>query len=128
MNRVKILAVIGFITVIIYSCKKEELTGDLDVLIGVWDLNYYSEGTKTIEFIEKGKYKIELDGKKIESGRVIEIVSIENPIIQLEIDKNIGRYSDFGYNQLTIVFSGDDTLRISSTIYTDRETFQFIRK
>ena len=83
MKTIKQLILSTILILTIFSCKKDKLTGDNKILIGTWTTIPYSCGCCTapggtptdpkykLELIEKGKYKLYKDGKKIEDGRLL---------------------------------------------------------
>jgi hypothetical protein len=110
------------------GCKKDKLTGDAQSLIGTWkwvkttgehtDLTPDNSGkSKTLEFIEKGKYKILAEGKKIESGRITwENSSLESK--QKHIKARFLRNDLFSKKQefigdCIIWYGGSDTITIA---------------
>ena len=81
MTSVMTLIVLSTYLFIMTSCKKDKLNGDAKNLSGTWKwiktsgefstLTSENTGTtKTLEFIDKGKYEIKKDGKRLEGGRI----------------------------------------------------------
>ncbi len=77
----KTLLFFSAFVLVMTSCKKDKLTGDAKTLSGTWQWAKTSGefstltpdntgSTKTIEFIDKGKYEIKKDGKRFEGGRI----------------------------------------------------------
>ena len=125
------------------SCKKDKLTGDAKSLIGTWQwvqtnaefstTNPSNTGiTKTIEFIEKGKYEIKKNSKRLEGGRVTysEITNAFGHFIRLEFLRNAlftKKQELPGKSNITQV--GADTLYISENVeWSDQPWHIYVRQ
>jgi hypothetical protein len=126
------------------GCKKDKLTGDAKPLIGSWTwvktTGEYTNLTpdnigdsKTIEFIEKGKYKIIVDGKKKESGRIT-FENISSTTTQKRIKVTFLRNDLFSKKQefignCVIWYSGTDTINIAeNTDWTHQDSHLYVRQ
>ncbi|HAD33629.1 MAG TPA: hypothetical protein DCF44_03900 [Chitinophagaceae bacterium] len=125
------------------SCKKDKLTGDSKTLSGTWQwvktsgefstLTPDNTGTtKTLEFIDKGKYEIKKDGKRLEDGRITysEGSNSFGNYIKLKFLRNnlFSKKSEFpGQSLLQIIHT--DTLYIGENIeWTHQPYHLYVRQ
>lgn len=113
------------------SCKKDKLTGEAKTLSGTWTwvktsgefstLTPDNTGTtKTLEFIDKGKYEIKKDGKRLESGRITydESSNSFGNYFKLEFIRNtvFSKKREFPGESLLRIF-GNDSLHITENAF-----------
>jgi hypothetical protein len=126
------------------GCKKDKLSGDAISLVGHWTWFETSgeftrltpdntSSKKTIQFKEKGKYEIEVDGKKKESGRITYEIppgTSTQKHIKIKFLRNdlFSKKQEFIGN-CVIWFSGSDTITISENVdWTHQDSHKFVRQ
>jgi len=121
------------------SCKKDRLDGESIKIIGNWEWvespvsgsnPSTSEYNLTLKFEAKGKYEIEKNGNKIESGRTIINNEKGNTYCVIELKRNslFKKSEIFGYDNLAIWMIGNDTMEVTSAEYFDLANYIFVRK
>lgn len=71
-------------TLVLSACKKDKLAGDNTVLIGTWasiplacgcctSIGIPHDPALKLELLERGRYKLYQNGKKVEAGRLLDI-------------------------------------------------------
>jgi len=126
------LLTISICIMTITSCKKDKLQGEYEVLVGEWEWVETIEGnsgvhdtpaetgySKTINFKEKGTYKLYKDNDKIEGGRIIFKDQEEAPAYDfaLEFKRNTVFSKKQEFKELcAIELIGTDTILIATNI------------
>jgi len=143
MTTVKTLLFFSTFFLLLTGCKKDKLTGDAKTLSGTWQwvktsgefttLTPDNTGSaKTLEFIDRGKYEIKKDGKRLEGGRITysEGSNSFGNYIKLEFLRNtlFSKKREFpGKSLLQIIHS--DTLYIGENIeWTDQPYHLYVRQ
>jgi hypothetical protein len=124
------LLFITIIYLIAFSCKKDKLTGDNKLLIGTWITIPKTCGCCTfigtphdplykLELLERGKYKLYENGKKIEYGKLI--------IVNGYVTFDCSELTKSRFDGKRIETFNSDTLNIDIICKTDF-VYTFIKK
>lgn len=132
MNSIKYILVLSVIFYSMNSCKKDKLTNDNEVLIGTWTSistmvepgncgfvpGHATNPNLKLTLMERGRYKLYNEEKKIESGRLI----MKNGLVKFEHIQKEGTLSG-----RTILKFNSDTLNIDRNGCDDDYVFKFVK-
>lgn len=131
-NSIKYILVLSVIAYSLNSCKKDKLTNDNAVLIGTWTsistmaepgncgfvIGHFTNPYLKLKLMEKGRYELYNDEKKIETGRLI----AKNGLVSFEHIQKNGILSG-----RTILKFNSDTLNIDRNSCDDDYVFIFVK-